>query len=119
MLNQEVADIATRALDLLRQRGWARGTAENSRGGICLGQACLLATGQTGVNAPYAFHSFCEGEGLRPVHEAITAVVREQWPDESQRLDWGTSIAIFNDSTKRRFADIELVLEKVIARTTG
>ncbi len=105
-----ILDIARGALAQLRRDGWIRGKARSvTSNKVCLGQAMMDAAGDNisfvGANSP-----------IGKAQRAVLTVVREQWPDEAERLSWDASIPTFNDSSRRRFADIEMVLEKVIAR---
>lgn len=77
----------------LMDRGWVQGTAQNSRGEVCLGKAVVLTSQKYGIFGPSLYER---------VLEAIFAVDGQRW----------NYIPPWNDRIGRTFTDVGDVLDR-------
>lgn len=108
-MSQEVADTLRKALDVLRERGLAKGTLEDRRLRVCSRGAINVAL--HGFPLGWLFASNPRGQAADGV---LCDVVREHWPERCSRPV--EHIVDFNNHPDTTQDDVERAFEKAIAR---
>lgn len=112
-MSYEVADTLRKALDVLRERGLAKGMYEDTEGHVCSRGAARL--GAMGRIRGYFGATQAQQKLITGAEQVLTAVIEENWPERSG-VPGSSSIAVFNDHPDTTQDDVERAFEKAIAR---
>lgn len=102
------AEMAGKTLALLREGGWVQGAAAHGS------RRCMLTGVSDAVNGTTQTLA-----NFDKVCVPVAKVILEQFPNRTQGQGMdrpGLVVVYFNDHPRTTFADVELVLEKVMAQ---
>jgi hypothetical protein len=102
----------TRAIAVIKEKGWTQGKLQDEYDD----RVCALGA------LSFALHGDAHGEVGLELHNVLTGIIKEQYPDLTSdwcsicNMDHGNGVAAWNDRDERTEAEVIALFEKAAVR---